>query len=81
MFLRMYAHTFGASNEGLTRRVTDRIFLKRKIHWRTDQIHWRGDRPVAESPAGGPLKAPQGIKKKMILNYISDVNYIYQITI
>ena len=32
--------------------------LSEKIHWRTDQIHWPGHRPIAE---GDPLKAPQDI--------------------
>ena len=36
---------------------TTRVSVKRKTHWRTDQIHWWGDRPDAE---GDPPKAPQG---------------------
>ena len=37
--------------------VVSTVSVKRKIQWRTDQINWRGDRPVAE---GDPPKAPQG---------------------
>ena len=39
--------------------VSLRVFLKRKLHWRTDQIHWRGRQPVAE---GDPPKPPTGKK-------------------
>ena len=37
-------------------RCVCKVSVKRKIHWRTDQIHRRGDRSVAE---GDPPKALQ----------------------
>ena len=49
--------TFGSGSRMIYQVVGIRVSVKRKIHWRTDQIPWRGDRPVAE---GDPPKAPQG---------------------
>ena len=58
--------------------VTNRVFVKRKKrHWRTDQIHWRGRQ--APSPKATPY-SPTGLVFRSIVTLAFQTRFSYRTT-